>query len=110
MASPDKIKDNLFQLHSLIATVPKPDNLIIFADFIANVGCDSISWERVIGKHGHGNGNSNGLLILRTCARHGLFITNIVFCLPTRSKTSWMHPRSKHCLQAQHPRPTLKTP
>ena len=29
-----------------------------------------------------------------TCA-HELLITNTVFRLPTRNKTSWMHPRSK---------------
>ena len=39
--------------------------------------------------------NSNGFLLLRTCATYGLVITNTIFRLPTRNKTSWMHPRSK---------------
>uniref|UniRef100_A0A8C7WPE7 Reverse transcriptase domain-containing protein n=1 Tax=Oryzias sinensis TaxID=183150 RepID=A0A8C7WPE7_9TELE len=30
------------------------------------------------------------------CATHGLAITNTMFRLPSRKKTSWMHPRSKH--------------
>ena len=30
------------------------------------------------------------------CAEHELLITNTVFRLPTRRKTTWMHPRSKH--------------
>ena len=36
------------------------------------------------------------LLLLRKCAEHDLLITNTVFRLPNRNKTSWMHPRSKH--------------
>ena len=39
---------------------------------------------------------SNGVLLLKKCAKHELLITNTVFRLPTRNKTSWMHPRSKH--------------
>ena len=40
--------------------------------------------------------NSNELLLFRKRAEYELLITNTVFCLPTRRKTSWMHPRSKH--------------
>ena len=30
------------------------------------------------------------------CTAHELVITNTLFRLPTRNKTTWMHPRSKH--------------
>ena len=50
----------------------------------------------MIGSEGVGKCNSNEPLLLRKCADHELLITNTVFRLPTRRKTSWMHPRSKH--------------
>ena len=50
----------------------------------------------MIGSESVGKCNSNGLLLLRKCAEHDLLITNTVFKIPNRNKTSWMHPRSKH--------------
>ena len=50
----------------------------------------------MIGKYGVGKCNSNGLRLLQTCSEHNLLITNTVYRLPTRNRTSWMHPRSKH--------------
>ena len=53
-------------------------------------------WEGIIGKHGIGKCNSNGLLLFMASKAYNLVITNTLFRLPTRQKTSWMHPRSKH--------------
>ena len=39
--------------------------------------------------------NSNCLLLLRNCAEHDIPITNTDSRLPNRTKTSWLHPRSK---------------
>ncbi|XP_069977707.1 craniofacial development protein 2-like [Penaeus vannamei] len=97
MTNPDETKDKFYEdLNTVITAVPHADKLIILGDCNARVGCDSVSWEGVIGKHGVGNCNSNGLLLLQTCAEHGLLITNTVFHLPTGNRTSWMHLRSKH--------------
>lgn len=60
MTNLDETKDE-----DLNATVPNADKFIILGDFNARVGCDSAAWEGVIGKHGVGNCNSNGLLLLQ---------------------------------------------
>lgn len=97
LTNPEETKNKFYEdFHAVINAVPNADKLIILGDFNARVGRDTSTWEGVIGKHGVGKCNSNGLLLLQTCAEHGLLITNTVFCLPTRNRTSWMHPRSKH--------------
>ena len=62
-------------LHNVINVVPNAHKLIILGDFIARAGCDTTTWEGVIGKHGVGKCNSNSLLLFQTCAEHGLLIT-----------------------------------
>ncbi|KAL8568047.1 hypothetical protein ACOMHN_000271 [Nucella lapillus] len=97
MTNPDEIKDRFYEeLDSLMASVPQSEKLIILGDFNARVGTDHQTWDRIIGKHGVGKCNSNGLLLLILCASHDLAITNTMFRLPTRNKTTWMHPRSRH--------------
>ena len=82
MSNPDEVKDKFYEdLKEAIAAVPKADKLIILGDFNARVGSDHASWEGVLGKHGIGKCNSNGLLLLETCAAHDLLITNTVFRL-----------------------------
>ena len=97
MTNPEEVKDQFYeQLDALIAAVPKSEKLIILGDFNARVGTDHHTWSGVIGPQGTGKCNSNGILLLQTCTAHELVITNTLFRLPTRNKTTWMHPRSKH--------------
>ena len=97
MTNPDEVKDKFYDnLDSVISAAPQTDKLILLGDFNARVGTDHQTWEGVNGSEGVGKCNSNGLLLLRKCAEHELLITNTVFHLPTRRKTTWMHPRSKH--------------
>ena len=97
MTNPDEVKDKFYDdLDNVISATPRTDKLILLGDFNARVGTDHQTWEGVIGPEGVGKCNSHGLLLLRKCAEHDLLITNTVFRLPNRNKTSWMHPRSKH--------------
>ncbi|VDM00437.1 unnamed protein product [Schistocephalus solidus] len=58
---------------------------------------DHAVWQGVLGPHGLGSCNDNGLLLLRTCAEHHLLLTNTFFRLPTREKATWMHPQLRRC-------------
>ncbi|XP_066963159.1 uncharacterized protein [Macrobrachium rosenbergii] len=49
----------------------------------------------VIGKHSVGKMNSNGLLLLSEHAEYDLLMTNTMFRLDDKCKTTWMHPRTK---------------
>ena len=42
-----------------------------------------------------GNSNSNGPRLLSLCSEQNVTITNTLFKLPDKHKTSWMHPRFK---------------
>ena len=96
VTNPDEVKDKFYDdLDFVISATSRTDKLILLGDFNTRVGTDHQTWEGVIGTEGIGKCNSNGLLLLKKCAEHKLLITNTVFRLPTRNKTSWMHPRSK---------------
>ena len=97
MTNPVDIRDQFYEeLNSLVTAVPKTEKLIILGDFNARVGVGHQSRENVLGKNGIGRCNSNGFLLLQLCAEHELLVTNTVFHLPARNRTSLMHPRSKH--------------
>ena len=97
LTSTDEDKDAFYnQLDDTIQAVPANDKLVVLGDFNARVGKDHRLWEGIIGRHGIGNCNANGQLLLGLCAEHQLVVTNTIFQLPKRKKTTWRHPRSKH--------------
>ena len=103
MTNPEENKELFYQqLDEVIRKVPKQDKMIILGDFNARVGSSSDSWKGIIGKHGIGQENSNGKLLLTLCSQHKLIITNTLFQLKNHHKTTWMHPRSKHWHQIDH--------
>ena len=94
--SDDNVKDQFYaQLHEIIQAIPREDKIILLGDFNARVGNSHHLWEGVLGCHGVGKCNDNGLRLLTFCSQHNLTITNTMFQLQNKFKTTWMHPRSK---------------
>ena len=97
LTSDEDQKDIFYdQLHQVLSEVRKEDKIVLLGDFNARVGREAAVWDGVIGGNGVGKMNSNGLRLLTLCSEFNLTITNTIFRMKNRYKTSWMHPRSKH--------------
>ena len=78
------------------------DHLIILGNFNARVGCDWMSWPNILGKHGVGRMNSNGLMLLDICTQNDLLVMGLMFQMKNSLKTTWKDLRSKHWHQFDH--------
>ena len=97
LAATQEEKEGFYEhLNRAIDTVAFKDKLFVLGDFNARVGSDHQLWHKVIGRHGIGNENANGSMLLDLCVKKSLVITNTTFQQANKFKASWMHPRSKH--------------
>ena len=81
------MKEQFYEDHrSILAKVPSTDKILLLGDFNARVGNNSDAWPSVIGCHGNGKINSNGLLLLSLCSEFELSITNTMFRLQNKYK------------------------
>ena len=91
MTNSDNVKEKFYEdLKSTIETTLKSDKLIILETSMQGLVLTEEPGKVVLGRHGIGKCNSNGLHLLQTCALLKLLITNTVFQLPYRNRTSWM--------------------
>lgn len=97
LPSENEAKEGLYQaLDETLRRIPKSDKVLLLGDFNARVGQNYRIWSGVLGRHGIGRENENGMRLLTLCSEHSLTITNTIFQQKAKYKTSWMHPRSKH--------------
>lgn len=74
----DVVKDRFYKdMKETNLAVLRAGKFIILGDINVHVGRDYMFRESVMEKHG--KCNSNGLLLLESCAAHGLLITNTEF-------------------------------
>lgn len=81
-------------LHEVVQRIPSVDKVVILGDFNARVGRDFETWT-VMGRHGVGKCNSNGLLLLQFCSEMGFQIGSIMFRQKDKFKNSRMNPGLK---------------
>ena len=68
MTNPEDIKEKFYQeLDEVLTGIDKKDRIILLGDFNARVGKDHHTWTSILGPHGTGKCNSNGLLLLSLC-------------------------------------------
>ena len=59
-----RLMDFYRALDAILQKTPAMDRLILMGDFNARVGTEHLVWSKVIGQHGVGKMNHNGLRLL----------------------------------------------
>lgn len=85
LPSKREVKISFYQaLDEALRWTPQNDKISLLGDF---KGQNSRIWACVIGKHGVGQVNANGMRLLTLCSEHNLTITNTIFQQKAKCKT-----------------------
>lgn len=90
------------QLNNIIADTPKRDLKVLMGDFNAKVGSDNNDIEHVMGKHGLGEMNDNGELLVELCGLNQFKVGGTLFPHKAEHKVTWVSPDSRTQNQIDH--------
>ena len=86
-------KENFYQqLQEALNAVPRRDLLVILGDFNTKIGSNFDIWGRTLGRHGVGEENESGTLLLQFCKNNNLTISNTQFIQKKCRKVTWRSP------------------
>lgn len=98
-----EIKEAFYdQLNNILAQTPKRDTKILMGDLNAKVGSNNESLEHIMGRHGVGDMNENGELLVELCGLNELKIGGTLFPHKTCHKVTWESPDSRTQNQIDH--------
>lgn len=90
------------QLQSVVEKVPKRDVCMVIGDLNAKIGSDNEGMEMIMGKHGLGTQNENGLLFAEFCLFNNLCIGGSLFPHKDIHKATWVSPDGRTKNQIDH--------
>ncbi|BHF78114.1 hypothetical protein SprV_0602122400 [Sparganum proliferum] len=85
----DGVKNKFHEdLHAFLVAVPKEVKLVVPGDLMDSIDIGHTAWEEVLWRHGIRESNSNGLCLLKDCAKRNITPTSAFFRLPMREKAT----------------------
>ena len=99
----DETKNEFYELlNDIVQKTHKHDMLVITGDFNAKVGNQPYPYQDIMGKHGVGIRNENGMKLCEFCATNELLITGTFFPHKTIHKLTWTSPDGQIKNQIDH--------
>ena len=99
----DDAKDAFYeQVQDLLSDIPDRDMKMLVGDFNAKVGNSNLGHEQVMGTHGLGNMNENGMRLVSFCTANNLIIGGTKFKHKDIHKYTWTSPDRKYRNQIDH--------